>query len=693
MAHDAEIGSRSERREHSPTNLYVGANYHPHDSDPHQWARDIHLMKEAGFTVVRLGHLAWDSFEPADARFEFTWFDHVMDLMHDAGIEVILDIAVRPAPIWLHRKHPSISITDSNGNRLYPNTRYMVDVGDPAYREHALRFTDTLTRRYADHPALLAFGIDNEPGDGPYSYSETVRSRFVSWLQGKYSTTEALNQAWAGQRWSRRIGDFDEVGLPVSGTVEGAPERILDFRRFVSCEINEFLLSVISRVEENAPAALLTGNSWYYTEAERGRYFDYAEIAYSGRLNRHGMGFYPGPSLVDNSGVNEALMGIARISFESETPFWCTEFTTMTAVPGSVRKSAYASLILGNQMVCGWTWQSMHGGEEQYLQGMVDWDGEPNRKYEEYRQIAHEFAKIQDHGFPYRPRADIGIAFSFPSQLASASLPEKHDIQLQTCFNAVLERNLDQRVVDVSRSSLPCQILFLPGVALMDEESAARIRQFVADGGTAVMTSYSASVTTTGQIFTSTRPGLLDDVFGIRLGSYQEPHLLNELTGGKLKGDELDIIYGDKRVRVEAPRIDEIHPRTARVAASATGLDRDYPMVTVNAYGKGRAIYIGTPARRGLIDIVLDSELELRGIRPDVTAPPGVLARAIDSTHLLYVNLDGETKAITGPGPSRSALYDRAYPTGDFTLAPFDSDLVEVTPWSDVSQRRAPHTP
>ncbi|CAM5279046.1 beta-galactosidase [Streptomyces atroolivaceus] len=669
---------QAERSESSPATLYVGANYHPHDSDPRQWERDVRMMKEAGLTVVRLGHLAWDSFEPADGQFEFTWFDDVMDLMHDAGIGVILDIAVRPAPLWLHRKHPSISITDSTGNRLYPNTRYMVDVGDPAYREHALRFADTLTRRYAAHPALLAFGVDNEPGDGPYSYSETVRSRFVSWLRGRYSTVEKLNHAWAGQRWSRRIGDFDEVGLPVSGRTEGAPERLLDFRRFVSCEINEFLLSVISRVEENAPEAHRTGNSWYYTEA--GRYFDYAEIAYSGRMDRDGMGFYPGPSLVDNTGLHEALLGIARIRLEADTPFWCTEFTTMTAAPGSVRKSAYASLLMGNQMVCGWTWQTMHGGEEQYLQGMVDWDGEPNRKCDEYRQLAKEFAKIQDCGFPYRSRAEIGLAFSFPSQLASAFLPEKHDVQLQTCFDAVLDRNLDQRVVDVSRSSLQYQILLLPGVALMDEESAARIRRFVADGGTAVMTSYSASVDVTGQVFATARPGLLGDVFGIRIGSYQEPHVLNELAGGKLRGEELDIVHGDRHLRVEAPRIDEIHPRTARVAASAVGLDRDYPVVTVNAYGKGRAIYVGAPARRALIDIVLDSELELRGIRPDLTVPPGVLARAIDATHLLYVNLEGESKAIATPGPSRSVLHDHAHADDGFTLAPFDSDLVELFP-------------
>jgi beta-galactosidase len=56
-----------------------------------------------------------------------------MDQLQAAGIKVILDIAVRPAPLWLHHKHPSINVADVNGNSQYPNHRYMEDVGDPFY--------------------------------------------------------------------------------------------------------------------------------------------------------------------------------------------------------------------------------------------------------------------------------------------------------------------------------------------------------------------------------------------------------------------------------------------------------------------------------------------------------------------------------------------------------------------------------
>ena len=89
------------------------------------------------------------------------------------------------------------------------------------------------------HPALLAFGIDNESGDGRISYSETARERFIDWLKNKYSTVDNLNKAWATQRWSRKINHFEEIGFPVSTHSTDVPERMLDFRRFVSDEINQ----------------------------------------------------------------------------------------------------------------------------------------------------------------------------------------------------------------------------------------------------------------------------------------------------------------------------------------------------------------------------------------------------------------------------------------------------------------------
>ena len=654
--------------------LYVGANYHPHDDkNIEKIEKDIQLMKSGGLNVVRMGHLAWDSYEPSEGKFDFKWFDRVMDMMNEAGIKVILDIAIRPAPIWLHHKYPSVSITDAGGDRLYPNHRYMEDVGDPMFQKYALRYTDTISKRYAKHPALLAFGIDNESGDGRISYSESARKRFITWLKKKYSTLENLNTAWATQRWSRRINQFEEVGFPVSGSVNGAPERILDFRRFVSDEVNQLLFKVIAKVNFNAPNALTNTNAWYYSNL---KYFDYAEMAYSGKMTRVGAGFYPVNSLTTNWGLMNALFGISRIQFESNNPFCCSEFTTMTAVPNSIRKSAYATLMYGNQMVCGWTWQSMHAGEEQYLEGMIDWDEKPNRKYDEYKKIAAEFKKIENY-FPYQLQAEVGLAFSFPSQIASNYFPGKHDEQLQSCFDLFYYRNMDARVVDISKSSLNYKLLFVPGVAVMDDATANKIRDFVKNGGTVVMTSNSAIVDETGKVFATTRPGKLSDVFGIRVGSFEETETMNEISRKSFKGKKIEVNYKGKIINSESVRFDVVESKAAEVLASITSLDKDYPIITSNKYGKGRAIYIGLAAKGEILNPLLEELIIELSIKKGPDVPNGVMARQIDKNHFLYFNVTGEPKEIPMKGKSKSILFDKEYP-GNFSIAPYEPEFIEI---------------
>jgi len=653
--------------------LYIGANYHPHDDkNPEKIKKDIELMKAAGLNVVRLGHLAWDSYEPSEGKFDFEWFDKVMAQMNEAGIKVILDIAIRPAPIWLHKKFPSIDIVDANGDIQYPNHRYMEDAGDPNYQKYALRFTDVLSKRYANHPALLAFGIDNESGDGPISYSETVRQRFIDWLKNKYSNLDNLNKAWATHRWSRRLNSFDEVELPSTGQKNGAPEKILDFRLFISNEVNQLLFKVLDQVNANAPNALTNTNAWYYNWT---KYFDYAPIAYSGKMTREGCGFYPGLSLTTNWGVMNAAFGISRIQFESENPFWCSEFTTMTAVPNSIRKSAYASLMYGNQMVCGWTWQSMWAGEEQYLIGMVDWDGIPNHKYDEYKQIASEFKKIEKF-FPYQLQAEVGLAFSFPSQIASKYFPLQHDNQLQACWDMFYWRNMDARVLEISRSSLDYKLLFVPGVAVMDEVTASKIRGYVKNGGTVIMTSNSAIVDTTGQVFATTRPGKLSDVFGIRLGGFEETEVMNEISRRSYKGKKLEFTYKGKAIDTESARFDIIDLKGAEIIGSITSLDKDYPIMTSNKYGKGKAIYVGLPAKGEVLGGLLDDLIEELGIKKGPEVPSGVMARQIDKNHFLYMNVSGEPKEIKMNGKSHSILFDKDY-NGNFTIAPYEPEFIE----------------
>jgi len=406
------------------------------------------------------------------------------------------------------------------------------------------------------------------------------------------------------------------------------------------------------------------------------KYFDYSQIAYSGKMTRHGCGFYPGNSLITNWGVMNAAFGISRIQFESNNPFWCSEFNTMTSVPNSIRKNAYATLFYGNQMVCGWTWQSMWAGEEQYLEGMLDWDGIPNRKYDEYKKIASEFKKIEKY-FPYQSKAEVGLAFSFPSQIASGSFPVQHENQVQACWDLFYWRNMDCKMLEISQSSLDYKLLFVPGVTVMDKVTAQKIRDYVQNGGTVIMTENSAMVDTTGQVFSSTLPGMLSDVFGIRVVGFEETEPMNEISRKSYKGKKLEFTYKGKAVDTESARFDIIEPKGAEVVGAITSLDKDYPIMTVNKFGKGKAIYVGLPADGNVLGGIVDDLINELGIKKGPEVPSGIMARQIDNKHFLYLNVSGEPKEIKMNGKSKSVLFEKEY-SGNFSIAPYEPEFIEI---------------
>ena len=296
--------------------LFVGTCYQPVDRSREQIRQDIALMKQAGFTMVRMGDLSWDAFEPSEGQLEFAWFDQILEQMNQAGIKVILDIGGSPAPIWLHHKYPSVNFVNEQGATVHPAERYMVDISDPVYREHLVRFADELTRHYAHNPALAAIGYNNEIGNGFMSYSEGDRQRFIEWLKAKYGTIANLNKAWATQRWSRHLNSFDEVELPYADG-PSPPERYLDLRRFwsdVTISVLEDLEKVRQRNVPNLPAV---SNLWD-TAGRRG--FDYLS-SYKKYVSYGAEGFYPANPL-------DVSLGALLVKGDLPNPTWFNEFIT-----------------------------------------------------------------------------------------------------------------------------------------------------------------------------------------------------------------------------------------------------------------------------------------------------------------------------------------------------------------------------
>jgi beta-galactosidase len=608
--------------------LFVGTCYQPIDRSPEQIRQDIAIMKKAGFNLVRMGDLSWDSFEPQEGNFTFDWFDKVLDQMHAAGIRVILDVPGEPAPIWLHKHYPGVDIINQDGARIHPASRYWDNISDPDYRRLAKRLAEQMLKRYAHHPAVIAVGYDNEIGNGRMSYSAADRQRFVAWLQKKYGSIDALNRAWATQRWSRRINNWDEVDLPY-GNGPGPNERNLDLRRYWSDDTIGALKDLEAVRRQFAPNLPAVSNFWPNAWTKG---FDYMrswdEVSTYGA-----QGFYPGDPL---GAAFELMMNRAG----HDTPVWLNEFTAggggYYGTPGRSRMWAYFTLINYAQTVLAWTFNSHIGGEEQSLFGLVDHDGRPSWKVDEFGRIASEFRKLQTLGFPRYRLPQVAIAYSYQTSWLTSPPPGPNTMQeyfkvgygdqAKTAFEPFYEDNIDVAVLDIGHDPIDrYKLVILPSAYMMDRETADAVRRYVANGGTVVMTGYSAKVDETGKWFETPLPGRLTDVFGVRTNEfYRSDAPLKFMFAGEERTGS-DNYY------------EVLEPSTAKILATFANTPKKSPAITINRYGKGRAIYLAAAAQPAFLDPLIRSLYGGLGIERGPVTPAGVVARVVEG-RTLYVN-------------------------------------------------------
>jgi beta-galactosidase len=618
--------------------LFVGVNYQPVDRSPEEVKLDIALMKTAGLQIVRMGDLSWDYFEPENGKFTFDAFDSVMEQVHAAGIKVILDTGGSIAPSWLHYEYPGATIVKEDGTKQYPSRRYMVDISDPDYRRLQRRIADAVLQRYGNHPAVIAIGYNNEMGNGYRSFSEADRQRFIGWLKKKYVDLPTLNKAWATQRWSRAVSNWDQIRLPESSS---PAERYLDMRRFWSDAAVDVLKDLEAVRKQHAPDKAALSNLW--PDGPR-LGFDWLST-YREYATQGAFGYYANDVLDGAYSTIEAKAGM-------EAPVWFNEFQAgregYYGEKGRSPMLAYFGLLNGGQGVLAWTWNSHLGGEEQILFGLLDHDNTPSWKLDEWATLAREFQMMQKLGFPREMKPEVALSSSWESMVATEKVKDyyapRYGTHKRNAFDPFFNDNIDTAIIHLAHEDLSrYKLIVIAGEYLLDKTSSDAVRNYVSGGGTVVMTALSAKVTENNQWFNTSLPGNLTDVFGVKTHAFDKN--LDTLTG------TIDGVEFKTSINV----YELLEPSSAEVLARFSNVEGSPPVVTVNRFGKGKAIYVATPAQPSVLQpLYRYLYLEL-GIKRGPVTPEGVYARVVNG-RTLYVNTNRKPVEIDIDGQKKGLL-------------------------------------
>jgi len=449
----------------------LGVCYYPEHWPEPVWAEDARRMADLGIGHVRIGEFAWSVVEPDPGRFDWGWLDRAIETLGGAGLKVVLGTPTATPPKWLVDAHPGILAWDVEGRPRRFGSRRHYCFSSPIYREESRRITTALAERYGRHDAVVGWQTDNEYGchDTVASWSPAALQAFRAWLEARYGTIGALNDAWGNRFWSMLYRSFDEVDLPQLAVTETSPAHRLDFMRFSSDQVAAFDREQVEILRRESPGRFVTHNFM-------GRTFSFDHFDVAADLDLASWDSYPlgftseFPTFTEDERRRYARTGhpdIAAFHHDLYRAVGRGRFWVMEQQPGPVNWASWNPAPAPG-MVRAWTWQALaHGAEvvsyfrwrqapfaqEQMHAGLLRPDSVLDTGGEEAARVAAELAGL-DLG--PRRRAPVALVVDYPAFWAVAVQPQGRDFDLPSLvyrwYEGLRRLGLD---VDVVRAGDP----------------------------------------------------------------------------------------------------------------------------------------------------------------------------------------------------------------------------------------------
>ena len=170
------------------------------------WREDMRLAKLAGLNSLSVGIFSWAMLEPNEGEYHFEWLDTIMDLLNEHDLTAVLATPSGARPAWMSQKYPEVLRVRKDRGRNLHGELHNHCLTSPVYMEKVTAINTRLAERYKDHPALGLWHISNEYGGK--CHCPLCQEKFREWLQARYESLDALNDAWWTTFWSHRYSDW-----------------------------------------------------------------------------------------------------------------------------------------------------------------------------------------------------------------------------------------------------------------------------------------------------------------------------------------------------------------------------------------------------------------------------------------------------------------------------------------------------
>ncbi|MBE1515049.1 beta-galactosidase [Nesterenkonia halotolerans] len=630
--------------------LAYGGDYNPEQWPESTRAEDVELMGAAGVNLVSVGIFSWAMLEPREGEYDWEWLDETMDRLHASGVRVALATATASPPPWLTHQHPQILPETAEGVTLWPGARQAYSVSNPVFREYALRMTWAVAQRYATHPALALWHVDNELGcHNSHDFSEDAAAAFRTWLTARYGTVEQLNKAWGTAFWSQRYSSFEEVLPPRTAPMFVNPTQQLDFHRYSSDELLDYFREMKAILRELTPGVPVTTNFMCTTRSKNMDYFSWAAEMDVIATDHYTVADDPHRH-IELAFSADLTRGVAQgkpwMLMEHSTSAVNWQPRNHTKGPAEMLRDSLSHVAHGADAVMFFQWRQSRAGAEKYHSAMVPHAGTDSDVWRTSVSLGEALRRLAPVKGS-RVEAEVAVLFDYAAwwgaELDSHPVNDlSYPQEVLHWYRGLWESGVSVDVVHPSADLSRYRAIIVPTLYLVTDADASNVAAAAEAGASVLITCFSGIVDEHDAVRLGGYPGAFRELLGIRTEEFwplqaQEQVHLDDGTRGSLWSEKIHL-HDDGAGAAQALRrfaslrlTGEVGPGGVPEAVAPTAAPTGefalsgWPAVTRREVGEGAAWYVGTrPDDAGVRALTAELLIEA-GVSPvHEDAPEGV---------------------------------------------------------------------
>jgi beta-galactosidase len=461
-----------------------------------------------------------------------------------------------------------------------------------------------MAKALGDHKQVVAWQIDSGIGghQTEFSFNEEARHEWQMWLEAKYETIERLNEQLGLRYWGQLVSSWDQVPMPKLAPTVHNPALLLDWNRFCSDTIVQFIKMQADVLRELCPRHPLTTN--LRALQRRFDHFDMAQVLDFVSIESNAAIKAKAAELACEIDILRSLKKTDVRTPDGDYGFWVIEQkagqvnwqdVNSLVRPGIVRLFTYQLISRGASGVMYYHWRQPRIGNEKFYGAVLPHHlHQNNRVYREISQIGEELKLLAPVIKGTKVVAEACILYSHDNDWALQQPMQPNKFfnlrdHIQLIYTALHDRNISIDFARPTEDLSKYRLVFAPSLHLMAGGEADRLKLYVQNGGTLVGT-FNTGLVDEHQIAPDTGyPHDLTDLFGLEVVEFDPlpPGEENHLT---FKG-----AFPTSHMHPARLWCDIIEPNGCQILATyAKDFYSGTPAMTMNTFGLGKAVYIGT---------------------------------------------------------------------------------------------------